>query len=335
MEGAEEGAVRHMVFKLGKGGVERFDVRFRQHAHAQRLADFAQLGGDGGVLAGEVAVVATDGDDADGIALLLEIVLDGAHVRVLGQKVDGHKAADGAGHLIHEAGGLAEEDVLGVLGDLGAQLGVHHPAVVEGVEHGHEHDLKGRRTGKAGALEHGAGHAGVKAAHLVAQFLEARGHAADEGVGGLLFRLMRGKIGKIDHEGLVVARRPERHHARIGGRDRRNGVQIHRRRQHAAEVVVGVVADDLRAPGGGDESLRLARKMRAESVGQGFVARGGHFAAVEGAQSGIVGVEQGADIHLDRPLFLGMCVWIHFNPNFAKPQALYVNLRREKAILPV
>ena len=37
VEGAEDGAVGHAVFELGQGGVERFDVRFRQHAHAQRL----------------------------------------------------------------------------------------------------------------------------------------------------------------------------------------------------------------------------------------------------------------------------------------------------------
>ena len=39
-------------------------------------------------------MAAADSDGADGVALLLEIVLYGAHVRVLGQKVDGHKAAD-------------------------------------------------------------------------------------------------------------------------------------------------------------------------------------------------------------------------------------------------
>ena len=73
---------------------------------------------------------------------------------VLIGKVDGHDAPQGAGHLIHQAGGLAEVDILGVLahhGDLGqgqlipAEEVVHH--------HAHQHLIAGG-GGQAGAAGH-------------------------------------------------------------------------------------------------------------------------------------------------------------------------------------
>ena len=85
---------------------------------------------------------------------------------------------------------------------------------------------------------------------------------------------MHRKIGQIHHEGPVVARGIQRHHAVVPRRHRRYGVQIHCRGQHAAAIVVGVVADDLGAARRGDKQLRLAGKLAAKRVRQRAVALG-------------------------------------------------------------
>ena len=72
----------------------------------------AALVGDGGVLIGQVGVVCTGIQDAEGKACLREIHLHRLHIGVgrIG-KVDGDNVAHAGGHLIHQAAGLAKVDV--------------------------------------------------------------------------------------------------------------------------------------------------------------------------------------------------------------------------------
>ena len=96
---------------------------------------------------------------------------------------------------------------------------------------------------------------------------------------------MHGKIGQIHHEGLVVARRVEPDLVPSVGGDGGDGVQVHRARQHAAVLMVGVVAHDLGAARRGDEHLRFAAEVGAEIVGQRSVARQLILTGVERAQA--------------------------------------------------
>src|SRR5699024_4598813 len=78
------------------------------------------VGGDGGVLVGQVGVVGARVQDAQGKAGFGEVHLhrlDHGGGRV--GKVDGDDVAHAGGHLVHQAAGLAEIDVLGPLADLG------------------------------------------------------------------------------------------------------------------------------------------------------------------------------------------------------------------------
>ena len=69
-------------------------------------------------------------------------------------KVDGNKAAHGAGDLVHQATGLSEKFILRKLRDF-CNLGVVNGAVViKIIQNIADHILKSGGGGKAGALEH-------------------------------------------------------------------------------------------------------------------------------------------------------------------------------------
>ena len=124
--------------------------------------------------------------DAQGVAGLGEVVVHLPHHGSGGVgKVDGHRAAHGGAHLVHQTAGLAEVDVLGILADLGdlnGGEGVLTEEVIENVAHQH---LVGGGGGQAGAGQHAGGSPGVKAAHLVAHLLDLGRHAPDQGGGGV------------------------------------------------------------------------------------------------------------------------------------------------------
>ena len=188
-------------------------------------------------------MVAAGVDDA-------EVVARGGHVEGQGLndggggvcEVDGHDAAHGAGHLIHKAAGLAEEPVLGVLGDLGEGHLVHTALVVEVGEDGADHVLEGGGGGQARALEDGGHGAGVKAAHGVAVIGKALAHARDEGGGGTELGLVGLSVDGDIHHVLVKALALEADDAVCAGRGHGQHVQADGGGDDTAVVVVGVVA---------------------------------------------------------------------------------------------
>ena len=164
------------------------------------------LRGDGGVVPGEVGVVAAGVHHAQGVAVAGQVELHLLHHRG-GRvfKVHGGDAPHRAGHLVQQAGGLAEVHVLRVLGDDGGGDGVNLPVVVQVAEHRDHQHLKGGGAGKAGALQHPGDGVAVKAPHLVAQLHALGADAPDQGLGaGIL--LVDLKLGYIHRVQLVVLR---------------------------------------------------------------------------------------------------------------------------------
>ena len=237
-------------------------------------------------------------------ALGAEVIAYGLHSGgVLAEVLDG-QAAHGACHLVHQAAGLAKVDVLGEAGYAGVLLGVDDPAVVQRVEGAHQHDLEGRRGRQAAALEHGAGHTGVHAADLIAQIYQPRCDAANQCQGGLLFVVVDGKVAQVHLEGIGEALGVQRHPFIVPGRDGRHGIQVHRRRQHPAVLVVGVVAHHLSAARRGDKGLGLAVEVTAEGLSKAVVAFKLVLPRVERVQARPVPIVPCPDIHISYPLKL-------------------------------
>ena len=127
-------------------------------------------------------------DDAQGIACFLQIqgnLLNLRAVRI--RKVNGHHAAQGACHLIHQPAGLAEKNVFRILADLGdGNRGFLSPGK-KGVDDIAQQHLKGGGAGQPGAFQHAGGCIGVKAFHRIPQLHEPGCHAPDQGGGGVGF----------------------------------------------------------------------------------------------------------------------------------------------------
>ena len=254
VDGTHDGAVAHGLAQLRDGLVELILVDVAQDRLSELRGHTFHFAADGGVVVGQVGVAALRVTDAHDKAMLCQVNGRLAHDR-FGRilEVDGDDAADGAGGLVHQAAGLAEEHILGVLADLGnfdlAEFS-HVIVVVLTAQDGTDADLERRRTGQAGTAQHIAGGVAVKATHLAACIHNALGNAADKGGRMLGLAGLRGqdvdvnivdfvKAQGLDADDVFLVRRYNGHHVQIDGTC-----------QHDTVVVVGVVAADLGAAGG-------------------------------------------------------------------------------------
>ena len=225
------------------------------------------------------------------IALGGKIIADFAHLGVVILEVDVHQAARAGGHLVHQAAGLAEVHVFGILGDLRAALEVQLAVVIKLVEDGAQQHLYRGRAAQSAAAAHSGGHHRVEAAHAQARFLQAVGHAAHQRRRGALFRLLHAQIVQGKSEGCIALAVDVNRAvaARAYGGQR---VQVDGGGQHLAPVMVGMVAADFGASRRADhgdgalvadkllvplEQARIARALRhqhaatlAVKVGQTF-----------------------------------------------------------------
>lgn len=190
-------------------------------------------------------MVAAGVDDAEAVACRSEVereLFNDRFLRVL--EVDRDESADSARGLIHQTGGLAEEDVLGVLRDL-RDLGVLDLAVVvEAVEYETDHVLESGGGRESGALEDVGGGVSVIAADLVAVLEEAAAHTGDYRLRGVVEVLIDGRIGDVD----LVDREAFGLDVDVHIAARRScgdDVEVDGSCEHLAVVVVGVVAGDL------------------------------------------------------------------------------------------
>ena len=199
-------------------------------------------------------------DDAQGMTAGGEVKIHGVNHRgIFLEEVDGHQVAHGGSHLIHQTAGLAEEHVLGVLTNLG-NLRLGYPGIKEQmVDDGANQHLEGSRGAEAGAGQHRGGAVGIEALHLAAQLMEPGSNAPNQSGGGVDFLCHRLQLVELYHtHGVALGENPD--FLRAVAPYCRQCVQIDGGCQHPSPLVVGVVAANFRAAGGGEIALRCAAK---------------------------------------------------------------------------
>ena len=201
-------------------------------------------------------------------------------------EVDCHHAAHRGGHLVQQAAGLAEKDVLRILPGLGNAGGGALAIKEQLVEDVAQQHLESGAGAEAAALEDGGGGVGVEALQLTALALEPGGYAADEGGGGvalLLPDLQAVQLHNVHGEALALDADDVLPVGSHGGND----IQVDTAGQHQAVLVVGVVAADLRAARRGEDGSLVTG---AKGFGQ---ARQKAAIAVDLAWQLLGGVEPG------------------------------------------
>ena len=275
MDGAHHGPVTALLPQGGNGGVEVIRIDLGQHILTKVGADALQLAGDGGILVGQVSVAGPAVDDAQGMAAGRKIEIHTADPRlILMEEIDGHQAAHGRRGLIHQAAGLAEEHILGILADHG-DLRRIDPAVEEQVvEDGADEHLIGRGRTEAGAGEYRRFCVGIEALDFTAQLHKPGGYAPDQR-GGTVDLLRLGREDVQIHLAQGIALGLDADNIRAVAADSRPGIQVHCRGQDTTPLMVGVVAADLRPAGGRKVTLRSTAESGGEAGVQGLPLRRG------------------------------------------------------------
>ena len=183
------------------------------------------------------------------------------------REVDGHHAAHGGGGLIHQAAGLSEEHILGVLADLRQLHRGTMPLPEQLIEHRPQQYLEGGGGAEAAALGHGGGHIYVQppAPQVAAHLAHAGGHAPDQRRRGVFLPLLRSQLpkGYLRH-GIALGQHAD--NTAVGDGCRRQNVQIHGGGQNAAPLVIGVVAAQLCAARRAEQRLCRIAKGQAEAL---------------------------------------------------------------------
>ena len=166
-----------------------------------------------------------------------------------GGKIEIHRAAARARHLIHEAGGLSEVPVFRLLTKTGKLLRRERAAVIERVEDASDEDLERGRGRQAAARAQRRGSPRLEAADFPAGFQNGRRHAANERPRLAIGARVNAQI--VERDGKrTVSPRVDAYAAVTAARGTRADAHVHGRRQHAPELVIGMIPGQLRAAGG-------------------------------------------------------------------------------------
>ena len=186
---------------------------------------------------------------AQGIAHGLQVHGDAANLGLQGiGKVYGNGPADGGGHLVHQPAGLAEVDVLRPLAKLRYGNSVKLTAAEQAVFDNAQKHLAGCRRGQARAGQHLRDRIGVKPCNFIAALRYEPCHAAHKGGRGLaLVCLGEQLVQAYFHQRPALGLEP--YPVRAVGRSAGQKVQVHGSGQHAAALMIGMVAADLGTSG--------------------------------------------------------------------------------------
>ena len=210
-------------------------------------------------------------DDAQGMATGREIKIhwfnDGM---LLVEEVNGHQIAHGRSRLIHKAAGLAEEDILGILANLGNFRLADLPLKKQAVDNGSDEHLKGSGRTQAGAGQHRALAVGIKARHPAAQLCKAGADAPHQG-GGRIDFLLLGHQAVQRHGAQRIALGENAHGLGPVDPDCSLGIQVYGCRQNPAPLVVRMVAANLCAAGCREIALRLSAESLSKALVQNFL----------------------------------------------------------------
>ena len=264
VHGPEHRPVAALRPQGGKGRLEISRGHVPQDGFTEVSRHRPHLPGDVGVVVGKIAMAGCGVHNAQGKARPAEIVVHPLHNGVgWVVEVNKHRTPHRGAHLVHQAAGLAEVCIFGVLADFGdgdrVQL-VRTAEVVEDIAH---QRLVGGGGGKSRAGQDGGDHAGVKAGQGIAQLLYSGGYPPHQGGGGVFLLLPNGQVVQGDLQG-GVALGLNADTGQPVGNGAGQHVHVHAAAQHPAVLVVGVVAADLGAAraaeqGGGGVVLRAER----------------------------------------------------------------------------
>ena len=230
-------------------------------------------------------------EDAEGQTSLGEVHSHRLHHGLCGAgEVDGDDVAHAGSHLVHQAAGLAEVDVLSPLADLrdgdgGDLLG--HKAVVQ--DDADEH-LKGGRRGDTASLRHVGRDVNVQTGQLCAPLGEGGALAAQQGGGGVLLFLVGLEVVQIN-DAQIIALALDAELVLVVGGCGGDHVDVHAAGQHPAMLIVGVVAADL---GAARCAVKAGLSVGAEGLFQpvqhggvtgGFGGRLGWSTAIQGGEA--------------------------------------------------
>jgi len=139
--------------------------------------------------------------------------------------------------------------VFRLLTEAGKLLRRERAAVIEHVEDAANEDLERGRGRQPAACTQRRGSPRLEAADLPAGFQNGRRHAAHECPRFAIGARVNAQIVKRDGK-RTVAPRVDAHAAVTAARGARADAHIHGRRQHAPELVIGMIPGQLRAAGG-------------------------------------------------------------------------------------
>ena len=116
-------------------------------------------------------------------------------------EVNRHTAAHRRAHLVHQAAGLAEVDVFGVLPDFGNLHGVKFTLTETMVDDVANQGLIGGGGRQPGTGKHVGSHNSVEAADFIAQCADTRRHTANQCGGSVALTLHRFERVKLQRDG--------------------------------------------------------------------------------------------------------------------------------------
>ena len=245
-------------------------VNLGQHFLAEVIADAAHLLGNGGIFVGQICMVCTGVDDAQGMTASGEVKVHRLNDGIfLIQEINSHQAAHSGSRLIHQTAGLAEVHILGILADPG-DLRLGYLAIKEqAVDDGADEHLIGSGRRKTGAGQHRGLHIGIKALYLAAKVSKPGCHTPDQRRGGVDFLGLNLQIGHI-HLAHGIPLGLDADHIGTVDPDSRICIQIYRRSQHMTPLMVCMVTANFRTAGSGKIPLRLVSEGFGEAIVESF-----------------------------------------------------------------
>ena len=246
-----------------------------QHFFSEEGADFLQFSGNGGVFVRQVGVACLAVNDAQGMAAGGKIEVHRFNDGMLPVKeIDGYQIAYGRGGLIHEAAGLAEEDILRVLADLGDFRLGNLSVKEQPIDNGADQYFKGGGGAQAGTGQHSGFAVGIKAGNGASQRSESGAHTPNQCGGGVDFIRLGGEgLQRNGAQGIALGEDPYG----IGAVCPYSclGIQIHGSGQHPAPLMVRVIAADFGTSGSGEIPLGFLTKLGNKPLVQDFFLRFG------------------------------------------------------------